>query len=121
MAPPLPQHQTLIQPYSVGVNLSDEETAIRVYGAVERYMTDETYMFHRSSKPLGKNVYYDEFSGIARDNIIIRFYAQTQVGSIRSQTERVPMDWGIDVFSLTTPIDKVKKDLVEIVKNAAKK
>ena len=122
MVYPQPKYREHIQPETSarGVNLSDEENAIKVYEAVLSYMADNSYIFHKSSQNRGRNS-YDQISGITPDSVIIQSCAETKMGSRSFHTERVPVIWEIDVFSFATPVDKVKKDLVQRIKEAAKK
>lgn len=122
MAYPKPEYTGTINPSSIdGVNLSEEDTAIKVYQAVRDYLNDSSFMFHKSSRYVGgpTSESYDRYSYLTQNSIIIQSTAETKKGP-NFHTERVPLQWHIQLFSFSTPVENAKKELEEIILNASK-
>ena len=117
-----PAYKESISPSSIeGRNLSNEKKALRVYESVLQYIANSALMIQHSPPERGIRDSTEQCIGITPDNVIIKSKASTRHSGF--YPERVPVDgyWIIELFSFATPVEKVKNDLVQIIKEASEK
>lgn len=123
-----PKYKGSISPYSIKcliipiskVDILQEKKGIEVYEMFKSYMKYNTYLFHNSSTNMSFGDTWEEYSCITPDNIVIKSEGQTRKGSGDLNKNRVPINWKIKLFSFTTPVEDIKKDLIQRIKDTCK-
>ena len=82
--------------------------------ALYGYMRSNTFHIHSSIESPGGT--YRKESALTPEGIVIHFCGNYTVG-----IDRVPLDMQFELISFQSPIDGVKKELTDIVKQACKK
>ena len=117
MVYPQPKYKASII-HSELFDINNEEKAKRAYEALKRYLREHTLMIHKHGYDRTNNYSFEQFSCMNADSVVIQSGAETKKGNFH--TERIPIGWSIELFSFSTPVDKVRRDLERIIKYATK-
>ncbi len=79
-----------------------------------RYLRNNTYHFHSSNE--GQNGEYKKASALTPEGIVIHLF-----GEYSSHLARIPLHMQFELISFQTPVDKLKQELTDVVKDACKK
>ncbi len=120
-----PTYHQSVEPFKEA-ELSDE-AKIKAYAAVTKFISNNTYELKRRFAPESSasftprpyvrgEAWFDIYGVITKESIIINSTARVDGNSIQSEDKRLPLEWNIEIFSFATPVDKVSKDLVQIIR-----